>query len=128
MRCIVENLLKKFGKGLISTPYANYEPKNGGIIAISESNQKYSIFYHHTQLKKQDKSGDDFSFEEQFDTWIKMNQGTIYIFVRHGQGWHNIHKNKKHLPGHRNNFGEGLDSSIETTPLNMAELLSLIHI
>ena len=125
MRCIVENLLKKSdNKKIISRQYKNYEPKNGGIIAISESNGTYSIFYHHTQLKKQKELGDDFSFEKQFETWIRNNQGTIYIFVRHGEGWHNIHKTKKYLPGHRNNFGEGLDSSIETTPLNMEELKS----
>ena len=124
MRCIVENLLKKSeDKEIISRQYKNYEPKNGGIIAISESNETYSIFYHHSQLKKQNKSGDDSLFDEQFDRWIQNKQGTIYLFVRHGEGWHNRDDNKR-LKMFNNKFGEGLDSSIETTPVNMIQLNS----
>ena len=92
MQCILQDLLNKRG---IS------EPKNGAIIVIAQRNNNREIqaedtFYDSSQYKEGNDS--DKSFIENFSIWFNTysrEEVTLFIFVRHGVGWHNLDSNKR---------------------------------
>ena len=115
MQCILQDLLNKRG---IS------EPKNGAIIVIAKkANSEIGLndtFYHPSQYKEGNDS--DKSFIENFSNWFNKNYSlkevkevTLFIFVRHGVGWHNLDSNKRmkwFMRKKKGNKGLNWDSSL----------------
>ena len=143
MQCILNSLYSKNKLDMDNINGSAEEPANGCIIVLARTPLKYKGFYHNSQYKSS--KGQDMNvFFEAFKLWWKKLEETLvaeneasaaaaavpvwalaedaitsvnelYIFVRHGYGWHNSHKYTKFLL-QNNTPGEGLDSSLLYEP------------
>jgi broad specificity phosphatase PhoE len=73
------------------------QPKNGGIAIIFEiAKGRFKSFYDPTQFKKDAVLDDaqDTTFIKHLRKWLLENpyRTKAYVYVRHGEGWHNVHK------------------------------------
>lgn len=73
------------------------QPKNGGIaIVFQVADGKFKRFYDATQFKKSAVPDDaqNTTFIKHLRKWLQENpyHTKAYVYVRHGEGWHNVHK------------------------------------
>ena len=136
IKCIIQQVKRNYpdaNKGV-----SECEPDNGGIVVIVDSgkkgNEELSVFYHTSQLKlpKPNQTatcskGDAAQLVPDLKHFLsdKLNIPLspirqIYIFVRHGWGWHNASANKKTKinPFYSSSTtqGEGWDSNLYDDP------------
>ena len=105
------------------------EPKNGAIIVIAQRNNNREIrpedtFYDPSQYK----NGNDIDggFIQNFSDWFNnysREQVTLFIFVRHGVGWHNLDSNKTKKWFMKDKIkGQNWDSSLDFDKSNLDAL------
>ena len=118
MRCVLDSIR---GPDEKKAP----QPKNGGIVIIFQmANGKFKRFYDSTQFKKDGTKDtkDNTTFFKKLEEWFKENGTTAlsarktYVYVRHGKGWHNVHKNLERIFSPR-----GKDSHLEPEGITDAE-------
>ena len=127
MMCIVKDLKNRYPRQ--NADVKAKEPRNGGIIIFFQHEDgSFSIYYPDNQYKSSTSLlGDRTSGEALTNFWrtlaresTQLTRGPvikIYVYVRHGYGWHNNKENKK--PGSKwgeTTPGKGMDSSLYIEP------------